>query len=503
MVRPKRFSTNILSIIFFTQFCYKTSNAQINPTQISSRIDSLIFLHLKSSQQADDLLIERKNDDKTFTRPTYKKYIEEKLTYLTYDRGTFPIGTSASLNIKENQTILDLSIARKFQNEDILKRLLVLSFGLQSTFGNGVSNLFSGSDVNSGTVFSLSFALFPRTATYKKVLSGFTPPHGEFKKARYDLFTDRLAKFKNDFFHQHTESLPQKYHAALLRWIDINKTLIRFTNKSDYTLIKEKEEIETFFKSHQLLDSTASHISKTTYNKFLNELYKLEIENPTWEWEKLTWFSGGITYRQTAYSTFDGSLLIEKQFDEQRASLISGTITINHYKERVWEDGLFRTQYFNFSYQPNVTNNYEKLRNQTFESGTLKDSVIGKITFLQNEYTAKDVTGIEYKTRVDHTLSGNYTAMLGEKKAFGGNIIAKATFSPISKPEYHLHFGSIIRFINNKYDPTEKISEAKVNIEVFLELPDLIDSRGSNTGGWKRRIIGVNTSIPFKRLLFK
>ncbi|MEJ0102753.1 MAG: hypothetical protein WDO19_09450 [Bacteroidota bacterium] len=87
----------------------------------------------------------------------YNKFLDEKFTYLSFERGVLPSANSASLDLLDNETQLKLTIAKKFLNGEG-RTNTIISAGVNAKLGDGISELFKGNVATTGTTLFLNFA---------------------------------------------------------------------------------------------------------------------------------------------------------------------------------------------------------------------------------------------------------------------------------------------------------------------------------------------------------
>lgn len=450
------------------------------------------------AKDAEILYVESAN--RAVSSGSYKRYVDQYFTYLSYNRGVLPTGTSASLELADKETQLNLNVSRKAEG----KRggLLLMTAGVIAKLDNNVSQLFNGSTPQSGTSFFGNFAFMPAKA-HLKYATNIINEDGELTDVLADINRKRR-QFKDAFCYKYGVEYVKKYSCLIERWVELDKISVdSITCKEALPIIKEKEAIEKSLKDAGLLDKNAEKISREIFDEYKNQMYELEIEDESWISVRFFWFSGGIIYTRESYDTYNNNELLAKRFSTQDFDALGFRISANWFKEKINDPGLVQAQYFNLSYAPARTNNFSGLKSQDVVRIIEKNQNSDTTYAFQATRKAKDITGKSYETNWKHVFSTTYTAMFGENKGTGINLQGQLVVSPISKPIYSTHLGILLRLLNNNYDPTDKKSKAKINFEVFVELPDMTDVAGSNKSMLENSVIGINTSVPFNKIFFK
>ncbi|MCB0696983.1 MAG: hypothetical protein KDC07_06445 [Chitinophagaceae bacterium] len=446
--------------------------------------------------------------NKIATSGTYKRYIDQYFTYLSYSRGTLPTGTSASLVLADKETQLNLNISRKVEGNR--GGILLMTSGVSAKLDNNVSQLFNGNVPQSGTTFFGNFAFLPKNGRLSRSKKGqiiyvtdYFDEHGNHTSP-LEIMHKKRAVLKEAYCNKYQAEFVSKYTAILDRWEELNGMNLEALNSVEViAVLKEKEALEKTLRDAGLLDKSAEKIANEVIKKYTNELYDLEIEDASWLSVSFFWWSGGITYTREAYDTYNSNAPLSKRFSTQDFDALGLNIAANWFKEKFEKQGLIQSYYANIGYAPKRTNSIAGLKSQEILRSINNSPGNDTMYLIQSSKKAKNVTNVNYETNIKHVFSGTYTAMFGENKSSGLNFSAQLIVSPISKPVYNTHIGYLVRLLNNQHDPEDKKSKARINFEVFLELPDMTDVAKTNNTIWENGIIGINTSVPFNKIFFK
>ena len=442
-------------------------------------------------------------DQGIYRKKGYNRLMEEKFTFLTFQRGALPVGNSASLDLSENSTQLKLGLSRRITN-DSGKVTKIISLGVQSKLGDGVSNVLSGDIPSSGTTFYGNISLLENAPALKNIFHTFENGKQTSKSIPFDYIRHRSEQLNNLFKLRNVVDYPTKYKALLCRLDEIRETLRNCKDcKVASELILERSAIERELEASGLLTKEAKDITDAMVDEYEDQYYGIITEKPIWEWFRLRWFDIGFTYNRLSYNTYNALFKLDKRFDTKDYDTWGLKFTQNWYKERVREGGKVRTTYFNISYEAKMTNSFATLNDVSIVKN-LQVAASGDTTYIfQTTKTAKDISGIEFTTAWQHSISGNLTLMFTQQRNIGLNLFFQGQYSKISYPIYNSKVGLLIAVANNNYDTTDKQSKAKVNFELFVQFADMTDVAKSERTVWRNRVLGISTNIPFSKILFK
>jgi len=483
-------------------------DAQFAPKEIKSKIVSVKTNMTRFCDSVTSRLQTNNDSDQIISDGSYKRYIDQYFTYLSYNRGALPSGTSAALELTSNSTQIDLSIARKFEPDNPRGPITILTGGVKAKINDGISQLFSGGNISSGTTLFSNFTFLPARSKYKKNISAEIirfDENGDTIPTPFQELKAKRAEYNTYFCQNSTQNYEAKYNSLLNCWSDIQNQLSQLSVDCDITeLLKKKEDIEKKLENAGLLALPPAKIANALKKEYTDKMYDLEAESDAWLWVKFFWWSGGIIYTRQSYDTYDEKNSLAKRFDSKDFDEVGIKITANWFKQKLNNSSFIGSSYFNISYEPKTTNSYLVLKNQDiFREISRSPSPADTVYSFQTTKKAKNITNKQYKTGWQHKFSGTYTAMLGKKQKTGINLRGEWIASQLSAPIYSIHFGALLRFVNNNYDPTDKKSNAKVNFEIFIEFIDMTDVGNSRKSVWQNKVIGVNTTVPFNKIFFK
>jgi hypothetical protein len=487
----------------------------------------------------------------------YNKFLAEKFTYLSFERGALASTNSASLDLSDNETQLKLTLAKRFLNPK--GRInTIISAGVKAKLGDGIAELFKGNTATTGTTLFLNFASLG-TVKFRTVLS--RQINGKTISTPFGILKPKLKKLQNGFNEKYIEEFNFKYDrlytrlkeiqiqfadgknnafccaklrsekkdiegelVSLLAKKDTSKQLLyliktdsfriaqlvseiclcdKAESKNWNELYREKEDIEKQLADIGLIGKKPEDIAKEAEDKYQADRYELYTKSAPWDWYKLRWFSGGITYTRDAYTTYDNTLSLNKRFGSKDFDSWGLKVTSNWYQEKSQKEGFVRAWYANISYEPSLINSYSNIASQDMLKNIIAESVVDTTYIFQTSKKAKDISNIPYTTSWKHSLSGAFTAMFFEKKNVGINLLFQSQFSKLSNPVFNSHAGLIFSLVNSDYDPEDKKSKTNISFELFLNFPDMSDTGGDGKSAWQKRVIGISTNIPFNKIFLK
>lgn len=485
----------------------------------TAQIDSSYFNGLKTKVATTDINIKKldsafiqflTSDTSGRLSPyVYNKYIDTKFTYLSYQRSSFGTGNSASLDLADNATNIALNIAKAIKNING-KTVAIATAGVKSKISDGIANIFNGNTATSGTTLFLNGAFLINQKSFKTVTDAMiTGSDGITRRVPtpFGSLVNKLVTYKKEFEHNTVDKYSRNYNSLICRLETIearlNDSAFKDTCALWTNLWQEKEKILGQLKDAGLIDKQPTAIANEIGNKYLDGYYKTIADEPSWEWFKLSWFNFGISYSRNSYTTYNSALTLNKRFGTKDFDALGVKFTYNWFGEKEQQGGFVRAWYANISYEPTLTNNYSLIKDQIIIKNVLATSLNDTSFTFQTNKTAKDITTIPYKTSWQHNFNSVYTAMFTNKKNVGINLLMQAQISSLSKPVYNARIGLLASLRNNNFDPTDSKSKAKVNFEIFIQFPDILDVGGSGKSVWQNRVIGLSTTIPFNKIFLQ
>jgi len=243
---------------------------------------------------------------------------------------------------------------------------------------------------------------------------------------------------------------------------------------------------------------------RETTAKLESRLADLELSAPGLLKDRLQWISYGVSYRSESFSTYDSLKLPSDRFKPFQQSIWAGYIAFNSFFEttdRFTQSRknsktmqFLRNVYFGMTYRVAGGNSYSTLDDITFTTIISKgqpDSLFQTST----TQTAKDVTGMKVEYLVVHKLGIQFSGMFTGSPV-GINILASGELQKTNIVA-NFRIGTLFKYTD------ANDTKSKVNFELFLDLKDISDTRGTGKNAFDRSTIGVSANVPFKKLLFE
>jgi hypothetical protein len=494
----------ILLILAFPMF----GTAQVNTGAIKANLNKIQQTMRKFCDSVSKE-IDTANLNRYFlTQGSYERYIDQYFTNLSYNRGVLPTGNSAAVELKNNSTQLEFSLSQKVAKPNTASRILLFTEGVRAKLNSDVSQLFSGGNITTGTTFFANFAVLPavsRRNTHIRSVQAEVDAQGNVNDLAAVLHTKRR-DFVQGFCATYATEFTRKY-GVILDCLEIINDSIANAHRVPcdlYSLYKRKEEMEKLLTEAGLINSKAGKISNSYKKKYTDGMYEIEAEDDSWLFAKFKWWSGGISYTRDAYDTYDEGRPLAKRFDTKNFDGWKLSLAFHWFRQYfdATEKHFLGSRYLNLSLNAGNTSNFARITNQDVVR-MINRSGPDTVYTLQTVKKAKNITGKTYKTNWEYLIGGTFTGLFGNGQSTGINLRAECNVSSLSAPVYSTHMGLLLRFVNNNYDPSDKKSKAKVNIEAFIEFSDMSDVGGSGKSVWQNKVIGLGTTIPFSRIFFK
>lgn len=490
----------ILFLLFFFGKTY-TQNQFFSIDTIESRVivDSL-------DKTVNDKLKVYRND--TFSSGSrlmpseyFNKFIHKYFTYLSFDKVEIPPGNSISLKptSKDTRLLANLTYKRNLYQ--------LFSFGAELDYNENVANVISGANATSNTSFFFNFASL--NSGHRKIW--YDANKAAVLNARKIKF---LEKYQNDIFINYADGY-KKLYAAYIKAAALADSLSKIAAPHDTTRLalaqaqNNNAEIESKINALEIYEKDQLGISQMAIDDIVKKLRDtlsakiegLELSTEAWTRFQLSWFSGGIKYTNEAYKLYDSLKAFTERTDDFNFDKWNLTLSYNFIRERSkWFNDFYgkgiRSFYFNAAYSLSNDNSYGSIDELDFMSAKIsgRNDTANQV---QTKMKIRDVSGIVYKKNWAHQLGVNATIFLAKSSLMGFNFGINTVLGKFQKPLYNSKLGVLLRF---KDTDDQK---SKINFELFLQLNDLADNKDSDKSPWQRKVIGINTAIPFSTIFFK
>ena len=431
----------------------------------------------------------------------FDKFMNKYFSYLSFDKEEIPPGNSISLKPTSSDTRLLANLTYKrglFQ---------LYSFGSELDYSDNVGNIISGKDFTSNTSFFFNFAKLnsgARKIWYdpNRAIIMNNKKIAFVEKYQDEVFANYNIKFKRLFLEfKKTDSLVDSL-AKIRNPHDSTRAALGEARKLKYELKDSIAELKIpDYNAVVIPADITEEVIKYLRDTLKTKIENIEINTDAWTRFQLSWFSGGIKYTREAYKTYDSLKAFSNRIEDFAFDKWSLNVSYNFIRERskwyndFWKKGL-RSFYLNAGYKLSRDNNYTSIDEQDIL--TSKNTGSNDTTNqLQNKAKVRNISGATYKTNWAHQLGINATLIFAKSNVMGLNLGINTVLSKFQKPLYNSKIGLLLRFKDSAD------SKSKINFEIFLQLEDLADNKDTGKSPWQRKVIGINTAIPFSTIFFK
>lgn len=429
-----------------------------------------------------------------FSERAYNKYFDRYFTLLNYERESFTDGNSASLKTTNEQTKLSVTASHKSRRKSILS----LNVGLNIKDNSGM--LFTNEKPTDGTQIAINHSQI--LENHQKWLKYDTRSQDANYEARRAVI--------DSLYYVHAYKRQIIADSVRQRLNDVNASIkvitahdpVRDGDKQKLLkLIAEREKLVSAVESFRITKDPAElmmDIQKAAEEASV----KKELATEGVMEFMLAWITTGMSYQRSNYKTYDGNLPVAHRIGETPFDGIGFSLAYNLYWQRNPNWIEFRNTkglnslYVAATFTLSRTNNYALIDEQNLEisnSYTQGDTVY-QFTRPQK---LRDITGKGFDSYLLQRIGLQFTGMIGKQQFFGVNLVPGIEWSEKTPVKVNSRVGALFKF---KDSADQK---AKVNFELFLLLEDWTDSMGTDKSVWKRKSIGISTSVPLKKVFFK
>jgi len=442
------------------------------------------------------------NGEQLMTKEYFDKFINKYFSYVVTTKAGLPDGNSVSLQPTSNSTTIQANLSHKSSNA-------IFNAGLQADYSSSVANLFSGKDVTGNTSLFTNFSFLnigTRKIQYDANLA-INNNDAKIQKIR-QFMADLDVKYKVSYA---TDSLP--YYKAIH---DLDSVAAEQNKKAtDSNARKMMLLRDAIFTAGAKLKAYGLNERKALYevngilddvNQQLKDSLKtlldtMEINNNAWLYFRFGWFSAGLTYMQQQFKTYDSSLAFAKRINDMTFNNAGLTISYNYIFQRSAQfakmnpSKSMQSWYFSAAYTLGNDLNYTHL--DTVDLLTIHQVRGGDSLYqFQSDAKVRDISGQPKRISWSHTFAVQTTLALTQSNFMGLTTAFSTKISPFASPVYNGTLGLLFRFINTDSQ------QSKVNFQIFLQLNDWGDSKGTGKSTWQRKTIGFSAAIPFSNLFF-
>lgn len=495
-------------LVFFSSIFVFSANAQTHfADTLQPKTDSAAVIPQKLQAFTDSVykVYAAKNPSggKQLMPPVYfDKFMSKYFSYVTTTKAGLPDGNSVSLQPSSDATTVQANLSYKNKNT-------IYNAGLKADYSNNIANLFSGKDVIGNTSFYTNISLLSLGTRRIVYNANLARNNNDAKKIRIHQFmTDLNARYKINY-----QQDSAAYYQAIADYnsaADFYRENAIDSNTSE--LVQKRQAIYAAgakLKAYQLnerkdlyrLNDLTNDITGQLTDSLNTILDTLEVNNTAWESFQFSYFSGGITYIQQAFKTYDSSLTFSTRIADQTFNNVGLTISYNYIFQRSAEYAKrnpgTRPQSWYLSAAYTLGNDLNYLTLDTTTVLTIHQVPGSDTTYqFQSQGLVRDISGLAKKISWNHTFAIQSTLALTQSNFMGVTTALSTKISPFACPVYSGTLGLMFRFVNSDSQ------QSKVNFQLFLQLNDWGDSKGAGKSTWQRKVIGFNATIPFSNLFF-
>lgn len=447
------------------------------------------------------------------SKPAFNKFFDEYFTLLNYQRQSFAEGNSASAEVSDNSTRVNLTLSKKV-------RTSIISLGTVLNIKDNTGTLFSGDKPTTGTQINAGYSVLLKNRrsnffynvgeqrvnyrARKETLDSLELLYRENNPSLYLVLIDKLNQANagketaSDSIQRYEQILPRARTQAQRGEID--KKIRQWRN----ALVAARAEVAKITAELKKLqfDQPLAEFANGIQKRTIDQMIKKELRHEGITQFSLHWLSFGSSYKRELYDTYDSTLTFTKRVDSRSFNTWTFSATYNYYRSKTPYNKkknklalFFHSVYGGFSYSVTTSNNYSGLEEANISIQTIKTNKDSLYVF-STDKKLRNITTRSFETYLVHRWGAQFTGMFGREEFVGVNVITSLDREK-SLTTYNLRSGLLFRFKNS--DDTKP----KVNFEIFLNLKDLNNNKDSDKNAWQRKQIGIATVIPFDKVFFK
>jgi hypothetical protein len=456
---------------------------------------------------------------------TMNRLIRKDLSLITLDDEGLPsLGNYATMNIKENNTQVNLhtSLYNPFgKRGDSVPIKSILSINVVAGINEGISVLFTNKSLNNKAGISGKWSFLSRRTKYvnnsaidcdllklmrERLLIGFQQEQELYLvrviKLRWDRLNDcdstvakanfyrsKIQKLKSD-----TSSLKNKEDSCnTLR--ELEKATLEY-NKYIIGVRKIQDENKVY----QLLDTElVKKFWKAKIKLYLDSMISLESSLIKFDNFNLQWWDIDFGINGEKYNLLNTKVSLDSQLSKKSFNRWSAGFTFNKFsstgKGWLYKYGLL----LKIGYKIGNDNNLggAELKEVTTTTSTMAGNVERKSIGKLNAYT------VSFVRLFSHTVDFQLSKYLNDEKSkafifrFNGSLQfdeMKNIFKIDNKPEIGVGVGYYLTLLN------AKDRKGTVNFELFFNFADILNSGKADNNFYNRRQVGIKFGVPFKSI---
>ncbi len=440
-----------------------------------------------------------------YSKEAFASYMEKAFTQVNFNRLNVAEGNSASVEFKDGDTKMNLSIAGRH-------KLLTYTLGTTVSISDKSGTLFSKEKPTSGTGFNFGLSRLLKTNNSLEFDGDVQSLIPLFRKMALDSVSNnfgmgdsiKLEELIMEFEKTENE-IKNKYQLLQKLVSEQSKvkgrdTLIKKTNNELLELIGKREK--SYKQLKPLLATTSWKVYDKRFKKAALAADIASMINAGGIYHyRLNWlaFQGG--YKRNTYATYNDDLKFDERIGKKNADIWNGQVSYNFY----WQEtpyqieragrSFFSSCFFSMVYGISTGNSYDLLDQTTLNiiSETRQSDTLYQFVTSGNY---RDITKVNFTKNIVHKPGVQFSSSFGKNQFMGMNVLLNGEFAGTNQPVYNFRGGLLFHF-NDSND-----EKSKVNFEIFLAFSDMADIRKIGGSVWERREIGITTTVPFSKVFF-
>jgi hypothetical protein len=495
------------TFLFFGFFILAASGQAADTTKyarsrlINGRVEDSIEAYRARHLQ----IISSQRDSMIYSEPAFASYMEKAFTQVNFNRLNVAEGNSASVEFKDGDTKMNLSIAGR-------KKLWTYTLGTTVSVSDKSGTLFSKEKPTSGTGFNFGLSRLLQSKSNLEFDDDVQSLIPLFRKMALDSVSnnfgigDSIKLEELIVEYEKTENEINTKNQQIQKLVSEHSknkgkdTLIIKANNELIELISKREKCYKQLKP--LLATTSWKVYDKRFKKSALAADIASMINAGGIYQyRLNWLSFQGGYKRNTYATYNDDLKFDERIGKKNADIWNGQVSYNFY----WQEtpyqieragrSFFSSRFLSMVYGISTGNSYDLLDQTTLniiKETRQSDTVYQFVT--SGKY--RDITKVNFTKNVVHKPGVQFSSSFGEKQFMGMNILLGGEFAGTNQPVYNFRGGLLFHF-NDSED-----EKSKVNFEIFLAFGDMADTRKIGGSVWKRREIGITTTVPFSKIFF-
>lgn len=461
------------------------------------------------------------------TNYSMNRLIRRDITKITSDEEGLPVlGNYASVKMSDDDSKItfNASIYNPLSKHDTLDNYplrSILSVNVKAAISDGVSSLFTNSQINNEAGIKLKWSFLSKKTLYVNDSSIDCNQMKLYRERLYYDLRDNRTRFLVDSsvykekLIEYQKEVPLM-NAAALSLENKRDSLRSLPEPSDSS---KNAELKSLIKvtSHQADSARLKHLDalkefsefqskKPIYDRskvldqFYSRLLEVETANVKWHRFKIQWWDFDAGFDGFKYNLYNKNVSLDSQLTKKKFSQFAFGVSFNSFSSRINIPFLRHGVFIKLSYQMANDNTLTGATTKEIRTTALIDS-----PGVRREVISKvDAYDIPFSKLYSHTFKGQFTKYLNEKKTSGLSLYStcvlaytafKNPFAIDGKPDLSAGMGYLIGFLDKEKEKNI------INVELFLNFNDIANSADEKDSNFfKRYQFGLKFGVPFNSI---